>query len=324
VYGSRDRDTGSQIRIIDIGTMRDRHLLPYSWLDRDIRWSPTGEWIAFELTDSTYRKLGGIYLVRPDGGEIVRLTESQHSLHELHGWAPDSTAVVYQAGSELRMIDIESLEERVAKYRLWASETRRELIVTDPYTFREFSFEMPGEPEDANCVVLRWTPDLRHVAVFAAKWCEEGFAPTTLYWVDTSSGQGHRIETDGFNLWEHTSLSPDGTTLAFAAAGLDEHSADRAAIYFLHMSAGRLSGFVNVPEFSILGPAWSPDGSMLTFVEYRRHPEVRRTLGIYHFDTKEIVYPSDTLEDEWEEWSAAWSPRMVYGPGACLGQDDGD
>lgn len=324
IYGSRDPDTGPQIRIVEIGTLRDRQLLPYSWLDRDFRWSPTGEWIAFELTDSTYRKLGGIYLVRPDNGEIVRLTQSLHTPHHLHGWTPDGKAVVYQAGSELRMIAVDSLEERAAQHQRWASETQRELIFTDPHTFREVSFEMPGEFAEANYVLLYWTPDLRYFAIFAAEWCEEGFGPTTLYWVDTSSGKGHRIETEGFNLWVNAPLSPDGTTLAFAAAGLDEHSDDRAAIYFLDMTAGRISGFVSVPEFSILGPHWSPDGSMLTFVEYRRHPEFRRTLAIYHYDTKEIVYLSDTLAEEWEEWSVEWSPRMVYGPGSCLGENGGE
>jgi TolB protein len=53
---------------------------------RGIDWSPDGEWITFGLSYVGCKKVGDIYLVRPDGSDLTRLTKSGFSVDP--DWKP--------------------------------------------------------------------------------------------------------------------------------------------------------------------------------------------------------------------------------------------
>jgi TolB protein len=53
---------------------------------RGIDWSPDGEWIAFAMAYVGCDKLGDIYLVRPDGSDLTRLTKSGFAVDP--AWRP--------------------------------------------------------------------------------------------------------------------------------------------------------------------------------------------------------------------------------------------
>jgi TolB protein len=53
---------------------------------RGIDWSPDGEWIVFAVGYVGCEKLGDIYLVRPDGSDLIRLTKSGFSVDP--AWRP--------------------------------------------------------------------------------------------------------------------------------------------------------------------------------------------------------------------------------------------
>jgi TolB protein len=53
---------------------------------RGIDWSPDGKWIAFAMAYVGCKKLGDIYLVRPDGSDLTRLTKSGFSVDP--AWRP--------------------------------------------------------------------------------------------------------------------------------------------------------------------------------------------------------------------------------------------
>jgi Tol biopolymer transport system component len=53
---------------------------------RGIDWSPDGEWIAFARTYVGCDKLGDIYVVRPDGSDLTRLTTSGYAVDPV--WRP--------------------------------------------------------------------------------------------------------------------------------------------------------------------------------------------------------------------------------------------
>ncbi|NTV38011.1 MAG: hypothetical protein HGA82_02315, partial [Anaerolineales bacterium] len=61
-------------------------------------WSPTGEWIAF-LNESGM--FGDLYLIHPDGSELVRLTETGDLSRDGNlTWSPDGGQIAYSANRD--------------------------------------------------------------------------------------------------------------------------------------------------------------------------------------------------------------------------------
>lgn len=82
-------------------------------------WSPDGEWIAF-LNESGTR--GDIYLVRPDGTDLRRLTDSNDISRDGNlVWSPDSKQLAYSAyrdgDVEIYVMDVEDAIQGVAVSR---------------------------------------------------------------------------------------------------------------------------------------------------------------------------------------------------------------
>ncbi len=58
-------------------------------------WSPDGEWIAFNNENGT---LGDIYLIKPDGTDLRRLTSTADISRDGNlVWSPDSKAIAFSA-----------------------------------------------------------------------------------------------------------------------------------------------------------------------------------------------------------------------------------
>jgi Tol biopolymer transport system component len=96
-------------------------------------WSPNGEWIAF-LNESGTR--GDIYLIRPDGTDLRRLTDSNDISRDGNlVWSPDGKQLAYSAYSdgniEIYIMDVESaLQGATASRQLTDSPTRTWNLVT--------------------------------------------------------------------------------------------------------------------------------------------------------------------------------------------------
>ena len=61
-------------------------------------WSPDGEWITFNNENGT---LGDIYLIKPDGTELLRLTYTNDISRDGNlVWSPDSNAIAFSAERE--------------------------------------------------------------------------------------------------------------------------------------------------------------------------------------------------------------------------------
>lgn len=320
-----------QVRVVSVATAEDWILplpsppaLGTQWVR--LCWSPTGEWIAYGLVHDSPER--GIYLIRPDGSQSIRLTGSPDTHarpgpDELHGWSADGTEVLYWANtrvpsrgvygrvSELRMLNVDSLEERVVAHVSKPLESWEDLIITDVNTLERVRLDLPGEPQDANIVQLFPTPDLRYFAVFIISDDQDQYWVKQLHWVDVRNGSSRAIQTAGFLRRYTVGQSPDGTHLAFRAVGFDEESADSAWIYVFDLQTGEVSGLAGEQVMPGEAPRWSPDGTMLSYVD-------SQGTAIYHFETREVAYlPADA----WNvDWYADWSPRMAYGPEACQEQ----
>jgi hypothetical protein len=63
----------------------------------DPAWSPTGEWIAFVSTEAGNDE---IYIARPDGSEIRRLTNNSWEWDKHPSWSPDGQQLVFWSNRE--------------------------------------------------------------------------------------------------------------------------------------------------------------------------------------------------------------------------------
>ncbi len=64
------------------------------------RWSPNGEWIAFQ---SNVSGAFHIYAIRPDGSDLSQITDS--GVNQFPAWAPDGTRLAARRGVDIYVID---------------------------------------------------------------------------------------------------------------------------------------------------------------------------------------------------------------------------
>ena len=81
------------------------------------RWSPDGQWIAFESERDVPgdRKLDeNIFIVSSEGGEPRQLTNHTDSFCELEAWSPGGDSIAYACSDKtIRIIPVDGGEPRV-------------------------------------------------------------------------------------------------------------------------------------------------------------------------------------------------------------------
>jgi Tol biopolymer transport system component len=172
--------------IVRIPLSVDGSQLPNEYLVKPA-WSPDGEWIAF-LNENGAR--GDIYLIRPDGTELMRLTKSDDISRDGNlVWSPDGKQLAYSAYRdnhiEIFVMDIESaIQGKIDNQKLTNSLPAVRNLVTSwsPDGSRlAFSSDQDGNseiylmnPDGSNVVRLTdnpasdtqpaWSPDGKQIA----------------------------------------------------------------------------------------------------------------------------------------------------------------
>lgn len=103
---SSNRDGNFEIFIMDSDGSHVRQLtittgpLANSWP----RWSPDGEWIAFQsgIPNTTNFQ---IYRIRPDGSDLTQVTADYPGLNQFPAWSPDGTRLAIRRDTEIYLID---------------------------------------------------------------------------------------------------------------------------------------------------------------------------------------------------------------------------
>lgn len=86
------------ISVIKLDGTGKRSIVSDRCISSHLSWSPNGDWIAFIGQPICGESSSQIYLVRPDGSEIKRLTYSDVSKDNL-SWSPDGRYIVYRQES---------------------------------------------------------------------------------------------------------------------------------------------------------------------------------------------------------------------------------
>jgi len=103
---SSNRDGNFEIFIMDSDGNHVRQLtnttgpLANSWP----RWSPDGEWIAFQsgIPNTTNFQ---IYRIRPDGAYLTQVTTDYPGLNQFPAWSPDGTRLAIRRDNDIYLID---------------------------------------------------------------------------------------------------------------------------------------------------------------------------------------------------------------------------
>jgi len=153
-------------------------------------WSPAGEWIVF-LNENGTR--GDIYLIRPDGTDLRRLTDSNDISRDGNlVWSPDGKQLAYSAyrtgNIEIFVMDVESaLQGKVA------------------------SRQLTDNPPPVRNLVTSWSPDGSRLA-----FSSDRDRNTEIYLMNVDGNHVVRMTNNPASDTEPR-WSPDGKQIAFSS-----------------------------------------------------------------------------------------------------------
>jgi TolB protein len=196
-------------------------------------WSPDGRWISFLNENGTE---GDIYLVRPDGSGLKRLTTSNDITRDGNlVWSPDGKQLAFSARSkgnvEIFVLDVQvAMEGGIASRQL-----------TDSQSF-------------SRNLVTSWSPDGSRIA-----FSSDRDANTEIYMMNTDGTDVVRLTDDPASDME-PAWSPDGKLITFTS----NRDGDRE-IYILEVEAAAANP-KDAPIWRLtrrkgddVGPVWKPE-----------------------------------------------------------------
>jgi dipeptidyl aminopeptidase/acylaminoacyl peptidase len=260
--------------------------------DSSPRWSPDGQWIAFE-TDSEIGR--GIGLVREDGSDFHIVSQKNTTNHQPR-WSADSQKIAYSSG--------QALNEVIVVYDL---ESETESIWGGYQT----GLLRPVWLETSS--LLNTSLMQKNIVQFP----EEHPRPSTGVLLAIGRTTSHKTQSTSlklvtseqcFSAPEQLLDTPDNSYVEWSA----EPSKNDRAIAYESNDGGDREIFIAYKDkvFDVSNhhstdwnPVWSPDGKWLVFESFRK-----KRWGLYrvHRDTSRIFVVAD--EEEKEFIYPTWSP----------------
>ncbi len=225
-------------------------------------WSPDGTKLSFNSRRPPHSDRPQIYSYNLASKLVLRISSSDVQDHR-PSWTPNGQAVVFQRGDFLSGFEL---------YRQAERNGHPQQLTT--YT---------GHISAAGS----YSPDGQFL-LFQSNFAIDDLFPFSTYIVDVASGSTTQLATSVTDSHDGPRFSPDGTKVAFAAAG---------NLFTVDRSTGSVSQITH-GGFYDLAPDWSPDGSMLVFQSDRKHPDTA-SLHIIELETGAIHYIGDGRTPVW-------------------------
>lgn len=255
-----------RLYVMDVRTRTRRQIGQRRW-SKEALWSPSGRWIAFTRARAS-DKPGDVYLVRPDGSSLRRLSRTPQYEYSLT-WSPTGRLLAY-AGR------------------------RGNVFVVDVTTgrTRQISRTKCGEGAD----LLEWSPRGDRFAFRSVPVRRDAEIVTAI-----PDGTDIRQLTDDCGVWEQNpAWSPARDELAY-----DRYVARTQLQRHIYVANRDGSGVRRITSNAAGGadPSWSPDGEQLVFA--RRLGDYDTELFVIRRDGSDERRLTDT---QGVNFAPTWSP----------------
>lgn len=266
----KDDRWDTEIDFVDVATKQLRVMTHDRLAIASVRWSPSGDRIAYLAQDSD--KKAQIFIMPVGGGDSAQLTRLKTAI-SLLAWKPDGTALAYAAADEAPEKKDEAKFEdafeagnngyleraRPLPTHLWIvqvanGEAKR---VTSGAWSLPNHFAPSGPPSQ-----ICFTPDGGKLVFVKAESPLSGDANSSrLQLLDIASGAMHPI-TAAAAEESNPVLSPDGTGVAYTFSR-DGKARNEEALYVASLSGGSGTDAAYALDRNISGAAWMPEGKSL-------------------------------------------------------------
>lgn len=214
-----DVEGHSDIWVIDVDGSNLRNLTQDEAQDHSPAWSPDGHWIVFaSLRDSLYWEL---YVMRPDGADLQRLTWWEDASDLSPSWSPDGTKLTFAS-------------KRDGNWEIYTMDRDGGNLA-----------RLTNNPADDTNPA--WAPDGSRIAFVSTR---DGYAE--IYVMSITGAQTMNISNAPYSSEHGPTWSPDGSRLAFYS--------DRDGSWNIHVMASDGSDVIRLTsaQSNDQVPAWRP------------------------------------------------------------------
>ncbi len=203
----------------------------------DLAWSPNGKWISFS-SDHDGDEQWDLFLVSPQTGEVVNLTNTPDVAEEGQAWSPDSRYLAYMwKPRSAPNFEIDLMDVLTKRYRALTKDTPKNLSNTGPI----------------------WSGDAKTIAYTQQDAAGKN---SNIFLLEIASGKTTLLtpHTDEHN-YQATAFSPDGKYLLITS---NAKGYDNAALLEV---ANKKIDWLTDEKWEVGSGTFSPDSKRLTWTE---------------------------------------------------------